>query len=151
MRVRMLRWVAALAGLAVVVAAGAVVLWPREGRITQENYDRISEGMSCAEVEAILGPPGDYRTGLGETGFAEPKVWSPDRDIAPRPVSNWSTAPGQSPPWASWMSDSFVIWIGIDDSGSVGDKLGYPRRTTQGPLDNLLWRAKRQWRCWFPE
>jgi hypothetical protein len=49
----------ALAWLAVVVAAGVVVLWPRENRITQENCDRIKEGMSQAEVEAILGPSGD--------------------------------------------------------------------------------------------
>jgi hypothetical protein len=55
----------ALAGLAVVVAAGVVVLWPRTApeRITRENYDRIRNGMSRAEVEAILGPPRDYSTG----------------------------------------------------------------------------------------
>ena len=47
----------------VVVAAAAVVLWPRPDRITQENCDRIEKGMSQAEVEAILGgPPGDYTT-----------------------------------------------------------------------------------------
>jgi hypothetical protein len=32
-----------LAGLAVVVAAGAVVFWPRPNRITQENFDRIRD------------------------------------------------------------------------------------------------------------
>ena len=53
----------ALAGLAVLVAAGAFVLWPRPDRITRANYDRIRMGMSRAEVEAILGPPGDYTTG----------------------------------------------------------------------------------------
>jgi hypothetical protein len=40
----------ALAGLAVVVAVGAIVLWPRQSlRITCENCDRIREGMSRAE------------------------------------------------------------------------------------------------------
>ena len=36
----------ALAGLAVVVAAGVVVLWPRPApeQITRENYDRIRVG-----------------------------------------------------------------------------------------------------------
>src|SRR6516162_2477131 len=53
-----------LVGLAVVVAVGAVVLWPQPpSRITRENYDRIREGMSRAEAQAILGPPGDYTTG----------------------------------------------------------------------------------------
>jgi hypothetical protein len=61
----------ALAGLAVVVGAGTVVLWPRADRITLENFDRIKKGMRRAEVEAILGPPGDYTTGPTETTFLE--------------------------------------------------------------------------------
>jgi hypothetical protein len=50
-----------LAGLA--VAAG-VVVWPRTApvRITPENCDLICKGMIEAEVESVLGPPGDYRT-----------------------------------------------------------------------------------------
>jgi hypothetical protein len=48
------------AGRAVLLAAGAFVLWPRPERITRENFKRIREGMTQAEVEAILGPPGDY-------------------------------------------------------------------------------------------
>jgi hypothetical protein len=50
------RWklLVALAGLAVVIAAGAVVLWPRADRVTRENYDRIHEGMTPTEVGAIL-------------------------------------------------------------------------------------------------
>jgi hypothetical protein len=48
----------ALVVLAVVVAAGVVVLWPQPlSLIRQENYERIKVGMSRAEVEAILGPP----------------------------------------------------------------------------------------------
>jgi hypothetical protein len=148
-----------LAGLAVVVAVGTVVLWPRPDRVTRENYDRIRTGMGRAEVEAILGQPGDYRRGLGETGSTttDYMIWTPDpgTDIAPIPLLNWSKFPGQSPEssllWANWMSDSFLVGIGIDDSGNVVNKIGEPRRTTQGPLDNLLWRVKRQWHRWFPE
>jgi hypothetical protein len=79
---------AALAGLAVVVAAGAWLLWPRQDRITPENLDRIELGMTRAEVEAILGgPPGDYRTVWTdwemnlmkerriEQGFIENLIW----------------------------------------------------------------------------
>src|SRR6516164_3764614 len=51
-----------LAGLAVLVAAWVVVLWPRNDRVKRENYDRIQIGISRADVEAILGPPGDYST-----------------------------------------------------------------------------------------
>jgi hypothetical protein len=146
------------AGLAVVVAAGVVVLWPRADRVTRENYDRVELGMSRSEVEAILGPGGDYRTGHGETGYGIPEnmYWTADPDPASTVMQNWSRNPGlPNPPenpllWAFWVNDSFAIVIGIDDSGSVVEKLGYPRRTTKGPLDNLLWRLKRAWHRWFP-
>jgi hypothetical protein len=54
-----------LAGLAVVVAVGVFVPGPspEPSLVTRENFDRIKGGMSRADVEAILGPPGDYRTG----------------------------------------------------------------------------------------
>jgi hypothetical protein len=54
----------ALAGLAVVVAAGVVVLWPQQpsSPISRQNFGRIHVGMTQTEVEAILGPPGDYST-----------------------------------------------------------------------------------------
>jgi hypothetical protein len=146
-----------LAALAVVIAAGAVVLWPRPAsRITRENFDRIREGMSRAEVEAFLGPPGDYRTGHGETGFGESEVtgWNEDPPFRLDDALTWSRFPDQSPKdpsrWANWLSDSFVILIVIDESGQVILKHIGPRRRTQSPLDDLLWRAKRQWHRWFP-
>jgi len=33
-----------------------------DNRITPENFRRIRKGMMLAEVEAILGPPGEYTT-----------------------------------------------------------------------------------------
>jgi hypothetical protein len=138
-----------LAALAVVVAAGAVVLWPRPERVTKENYDRIRAGMTRAEVEAILGPPGDYRTGHGEMDYGGTWLSDPGPGFALR--TSWG--PGESTKYlrADWMGDSFGIVILIGQSGSVVHKLGLPRRTPQGPLGNLLWRLKRQWRRWFPE
>jgi hypothetical protein len=62
------RWlVPALVVSVLVLLAVAVkpILFPAGNpRLTQENFDRIKEGMSREEAEAILGPPGDYRTGL---------------------------------------------------------------------------------------
>jgi hypothetical protein len=151
----------ALAGLAVVVAVGVAGLWPRADRVTRANYDRIQFGMTPAEVEAILGPPGDCRTGLGETGYGEGEngstvnmVWRPDPATAWPPLPNWTRVPGQSPDlgrWASWMNDSFVIAAAIDDrSGCVNEKFGYPRRTTQRGIEKIFWRLKRPWHRWFP-
>jgi hypothetical protein len=138
--------------LAVVVAAGVVVLWPTQpNRITQENYDRIHGGMTRTEVEAILGPPGDYRTGLGESALdTEGRDWFPDSDIHVRRIRAGSLI-AELCIWTSWESDSFAINIEFDDSGSVVDKVGHPRRTTQGQLDSFLWRVERQWHRWFPE
>jgi hypothetical protein len=53
----------AVAVLVTLAGVAALVLWPRADRVTRANFDRIRVGMSRAEVEAILGPPGDYRTG----------------------------------------------------------------------------------------
>jgi hypothetical protein len=50
-------------GLAVVVAAGAMVLWSPTNLVTEENCKRIHQGMTRTQVEEILGPPGDYTTG----------------------------------------------------------------------------------------
>src|SRR6516164_10518508 len=99
-----------LAGLAGLVAAVVVVLWPRPSlRITLENCKRIREGMSRAEVEAILGPPGDYRTGPGETGHGstENMFWTLDSPDVARGGMHWSNV-SQSDPglWAIWLSDS---------------------------------------------
>jgi hypothetical protein len=143
----------ALAGLAVVVAAGAVVvLWPREDRITQENCDRIHEGMTLTEVEAILGPPGDYRNG--------------PTDPEPQPFwAGWSVGPDPDYPPLIWQGDRGVIWVfrkGHGDPSIVGDEPDDPdnvsgtrflevQRVPQDPLANLLWRLKRRWHRWFPE
>jgi hypothetical protein len=144
------------------IAVGVVVVWPRPERIMRENFACIQIGMSRAEVEALLGPPSDYRTGLGETGYpADPShggtekvVWIPEpATVFARP--NWFRIHPHSreelSQGASWMSDSFEIGITIDESGHVVDKFVYPKRTTQGPLDNILWRIYRQWHRWFPE
>jgi hypothetical protein len=45
------------------VAVKPILLPAGNPRLTQENFERIKEGMQMKEVEAILGPPGDYRTG----------------------------------------------------------------------------------------
>jgi hypothetical protein len=55
----------ALAGLAVVVAAGVVVLLHAELRhdFTRQDFKRLRLGMTRAEAEAVLGcPADDYRS-----------------------------------------------------------------------------------------
>jgi hypothetical protein len=46
-----------------VFPVAVMVMWPWPGRIAKRNFTQSAEGMRRAEVEAILGPPGDYTTG----------------------------------------------------------------------------------------
>jgi hypothetical protein len=141
MRMRKPRWV--LAGLAVLLlAAGAFVARPRSDRITKENFDRIRVGMNRAETEAVFGgPPGDYTNGstwTASSGFALAEVGD---DGESRII-----------PLSEWQSDTLIAWIVFDESGKVMHKESAGNsRMGRGPLESLLWRAKRQWRKWFPE
>jgi hypothetical protein len=156
MRRRKLRWV--LAGLAVLVGtAGLIVQSPQPpSRITRENYYRVREGMTRAEVEAILGPPGDYRTSLGETACVGPEPWSWDVDLEDYcdRIATWQHIGGKYAERQSsgiWRSDSIEIGMfSDDDSGRILTHFVCGRRTTGSPLEKLFWRAKRQWHRWFP-
>jgi hypothetical protein len=138
----------ALVGLAVVVAAVVVLLWPRAGRVTRANRDRIRIGMSRADVEAILGPPGDYATVL----FCEGSGSAVDpREVYAEAARSFSPVNARDRDQACWCGNDCVIFIAFDVDGRVlGQSSMQPRIWDQSLLDNLLWRVKRQWRRWFP-
>jgi hypothetical protein len=133
----------AFAGLAVLLAAGALVLWPRPDRITRDNFDRIKEGMTAAQVEAIVGPAGDCTT--GPRIALEPP--GPDRCCQPDPAH-----PVLAPTYASWITDKESVWIEFTPAtGRVQEKHLMPVASySNGVLDDLRWRVERQWRKWFP-
>jgi hypothetical protein len=127
----------AVVGLAVLVAVGAFVLWPRQDRVTRENYDQIKVGMTRAEVDAILGPPGDYTT-----------------------VEPFGTGYGQQsegtqliiPPTVDWVGDEGYLQVGFDDEDRVVGKI-FTRhlQSVRASLERIIWPVKRLWRRWFPE
>ena len=134
-----------LAGLPGVGAAGVVVLWLQSepARVTQANFERIRDGMTRAEVAAILGPPGDFRT--KESIFLQPLI-----------VDRVIHYPPPGPPivvYDQWIGDSHVASIAFSPvSGLVEAKwfmVNVP--IEQSEFDTVLWRAKRQWHRWFPE
>jgi hypothetical protein len=130
----------ALAGLAVVVAAGAVVQSLQPVRITQQDFNRIKPWMTRAEVAAILGPPGDYRTADSHT--VGDCFWRPlftiEELLEDRVIF--------------WYTDGTQWVVRFDERGRVTSHFSRPLvRVEATPLDNLLWRAKRQWHRWFPE
>jgi hypothetical protein len=155
------------------LAVGGFVLWPRADRLARENYERVRRGMSRPEVEAILGPPGDYRT--GPTWVNSDRNWDLDQASADRLVcydltdlaqlkikrdklaeleeslpDDW-VARLEWPP-AHWDGDAASIRVFYDKSGCVeGAVFHRSERVSQGPLDYLLRRAGRLWPEWFPE
>jgi hypothetical protein len=109
--------------------------------------------MSRAEVEAILGPPGDYRSGpvlidwpgkrSGGPGMDEEEV----TDLRTRLMSTF----GARRYLLSWRTDRYVCDVTFNPASKVISKDSWEAtRVEQGPLDNLRWRVKRQLRRWFP-
>jgi hypothetical protein len=137
----------ALAGLAVVVAAGVVVLWPRPepaSRITVENFRRIREGMTRAEVEAILGMPqaiSDGSKALASRGYnphgSEWRIAQSSRDKASESVCDW-------------YEDDHGIRVTFGASLRATSGEWFPP-APQDPIERLLWRVELQWHRWFPE
>jgi hypothetical protein len=137
------QWFVALACLAVLVAVGMLfVLWPRQDRITQENLYRIyegmnrPEGMSRPEVEAILGPPGDYTSRPTISGVN---------------LHTRATEPG-SPQY--WGGDHFTIAVAFTSQdkkvAGISGWRAVVSNADQTALDNFIWRIERRWQECFP-
>jgi hypothetical protein len=119
-----------------VVAVGVLLgvplglfLWPRppSARINAEAYERIEDGMTAAEVEAVIGlPPGDYRS--------DP--------AGPRHFAEW--IPGSGVQVLEWEADHCNIQVKVDQrSGRVVSKLmGEPIRPA------TLMERLRGWAGW---
>jgi hypothetical protein len=151
------------AGLALVGAA-AFLLWNRPSRITEENLARISQGMTREEVVSILGPPGDYRSGPTEyppfnwTDF-RPNVDSSQLGLPDvhsgsfHQIENAGVIEGTPEKWRGDSGDILIHFApsGVSATSGVTGSVFLPtEKVSQSPLENLLWRAKRQWQKWFP-
>jgi SmpA / OmlA family len=158
-----------LAALAVLVVAGAFELWAswRPNPITQENYARIQEGMSRAEVEAILGPPADYTTGpltyAGSTlkDLVPGYEWFPSGEyVASEPIGEgyykvrWQYVLrepiGEVYYRVQWQNDTAIVAVIFDatDYARVKD-LFHVERISYFHAGWLEWRAKRLWHRLF--
>jgi hypothetical protein len=90
-------------------------------RVTKANYDRITEGMTLADVEAILGK-GDAEGGVSlaeGSSVAGAGGIGGDLQSVQRPASG--------PKWLKWGDDS--KWIKV---GFVGDRVGKEMKQQQG-------------------
>jgi hypothetical protein len=102
-----------------ILAALACLLWPRSA-INRGNFEKIKEGMTLAEVQALLGgPPRDETTGpvMAEIARADTGPWSREAlgvlladDFHYRP-----TLSGEG----FWASNSLMVRVFFDQKGRV--------------------------------
>jgi hypothetical protein len=145
----------AAVGLAVVVAVGTFVCWPRVNRCTQVNFVvGIRPGMTLAEVEAVIGPPGDYRTIRTVNPFLSSRTVSSPAMRAKLTYARELVFVSKD------ESHEYLVWLGDEGDGfvwlcaGVVDSKGFTTRekVAQTRLDDLLWRAERLWyRCFPPK
>ena len=112
---RRLMWVGVVACVVLTLAAAG---WRavRPHPVNRANSERIREGMTCAEVEAILrGPPGDYTTS----------------DCVPFPrffdVQKVNV----------WISNEGRVWVRFDKDGRVAWSNFRPAEVEPTPLQRL--------------
>jgi hypothetical protein len=132
--------VKSLIWLAAFLVAGVIVVWPDSSRITLENCQRIQNGMTHAEVLALLGPPGDHRT-------RPPAVELPDE------LENIQSAskPGHFFE-QDWVGDHVQARVFFDDKNRVWLRYYFPEDTLDvGTFESLRWRFQRLWHRWFPK
>ncbi len=120
--------------LAVAIALVVYLSVPAPSRVSPESFGRVDVGMRRAQVEAVLGMPGDYRTGPTE----EP------------PALSFGTDEAELAKASTWAGDTAVISVEYDGAEKVTAKRYEPlRRTAPSFFDDWLWRIRRQWRQWF--
>jgi hypothetical protein len=144
----------ALAALAVVVAAGVVMLLPPEDRLTEQNFDQISVGMSRAEVEAILGPPRDYSTGPLKYAGRSLQMFGGSRGTHRTgsyvPLAHVGVQ-GDQTEQVEWRNDRQMLHVYFLPSGRVREKSFLDvARVDQSLYWDTFWRAERLWHRWFP-
>jgi hypothetical protein len=129
----------ALVGLAVVVTGAAFALWPSRNRITRENCDRVTAGMTRAEVYAILGPPSDNTSG-------------PVR-VAPESLAVCAQLNAQRDlPSEEWETDKGFAHATFDRQERVVGIVYVPcNRISQGFFENLMWRVERVRYNWYKQ
>jgi hypothetical protein len=137
MRGRKLRWVLALAGMAV-AAATVVLLWLPRDPITRKNYDRIQKEMTRTEVEAILGPSGTNSIVLDRLNHED---FDTDGDIWA-----WGDYPlfEDDPSTGLWIGDAGIIAVHFE-GGRAAVKGWSPRSPLLERLHHWLQRRFPDW------
>jgi outer membrane protein assembly factor BamE (lipoprotein component of BamABCDE complex) len=122
---------------AAVIAVGVVVLCRPQDQLPADKLARLRTGMSRTEVVGVLGAPGNYATG--------PLVFRGNE------VYDLSNIRGTVfDDRLCWITDTVVVEVQFDDQGRVTSFGSVPCRPLHPYFDDLLRRARRLWRRWFP-
>jgi hypothetical protein len=136
----------AAAGLAVFIILWWVLFG--SGEISRENYERIEQGMTYEQVEAILGSRG-YHDNLRTSDFLrdEDDTWK-----EPGPEGKPKTAYRRD----FWVSEQYVVTVAFDKAGGAVAK-SFRARDMNRPSDwsvrvrrygYEIWNY-RPWARWF--
>jgi hypothetical protein len=110
-------------------AAGVIGSGEQNDRITSENYDRLTQGMTQTEVVAILGPPGDYSS-------------------VPMQVSGMAYCGSDIRLQQTWQGDQGEITLEFSGDSVVFKHFCPSVPLKRSQLEILLWRARRLWHRW---
>lgn len=132
----------------------------RKEPFTEERIRELRVGMTRSQVESMFGPAGDYSTGPTRGGGRF--VYLRAKDELSERVVDEICVPDGTMEWhilwlefaekSTWVDDCGSFTVRFNDDGiAVGAQFTPIERLSQSPLDNFLWRGKRQWRRWFPD
>jgi SmpA / OmlA family len=66
---------ALLIALILAMPAPGARAWPFKSKVTRENYEKIHNGMTKAQVEEILGKPTEMKSEMGLQDLGEFETW----------------------------------------------------------------------------
>jgi hypothetical protein len=66
---------ALLIALILAMPAPGARAWPFKSKVTRENYEKIHNGMTKAQVEEILGKPTEMKSEMGLQDLGEFESW----------------------------------------------------------------------------
>lgn len=100
----------------------------QKGPIRYENFERIKDGMTKAEVEALLGcSPGDYRT--GKVRFV---------DLPPKSFHGLPRCNGLTPTFNMWEGDQGDIIVTFTRDNKVAGSTKYWRGVRLSPHEQFV-------------
>ena len=150
----------ASAAAGVILAFAVWELMPqRQAKATKENFSLIKNtSMSRNELVALLGPPGDYRSGPTRTFMPKRfciSIMDPNMTFTPEDIEEetavrdfWGSY--QDAEVNAWQSDEGEILVKLADDHVVRAYFLQNERLNETYLENLQWRAERPFRRWIP-